>query len=184
MMALADLLGGAETSGLSPRKPHFAPKAKSVIFLFMEGGPSQMDLFDPKPLLNERDGEPLPESLAARTQFAFLQKDTARLMGTSRTFRRYGECGMEFSNLLPHIAQCADDITMIRSMHTDQFNHVPAQLLMNCGSALAGANTAYHCATSTPCTPSSARVGMSGSTLARRAPATPSARILPDFRCG
>ncbi|HVJ69405.1 MAG TPA: DUF1501 domain-containing protein, partial [Caulifigura sp.] len=118
--------------------PHARPRARCCIYIYLEGGPSQMDLFDPKPALNQRDGEPLPESLAAKTQFAFLQKDTARLMGTPRTFRRYGECGMEFSNLLPHIAQCADDITMIRSMQTDQFNHVPAQLLMNCGSALAG----------------------------------------------
>jgi uncharacterized protein (DUF1501 family) len=123
---------------LAAAPPHRSPRAKNCIYIYLEGGPSQVDLFDPKPALNRRDGEPLPDSLASKSQFAFLEKETARLMGTSRTFRRYGECGMEFSNLLPHLAQCADDITMIRSMQTDQFNHVPAQLLMNCGSALAG----------------------------------------------
>ncbi len=115
-----------------------APRAKRCIYIYLEGGPSQMDLFDPKPLLNDLDGQPPPPSLVENMQFAFLQKETARLMGSPRTFRKYGECGMDFSDLLPHLATCADDITQIRSMQSDQFNHLPAQLLFNCGSSLAG----------------------------------------------
>jgi hypothetical protein len=127
-----------EPSPLEPRSPHFSPRAKNCIYIYLEGGPSQVDLFDPKPKLNELDGEALPESLLEKMQFAFLQKESARLMGTPRKFQKHGECGMEISELLPHIAGRADDLALIRSMHTDQFNHVPAQLLMNCGSAIAG----------------------------------------------
>ena len=123
---------------LTPRKPHFTARAKNCIYIYLEGGPSQMDLYDPKPMLNKLDGQPLPESLLENMQFAFLQKETARIMGTTRKFKRHGQCGMDFSDLLPHLATCADDLCMIRSCHTDQFNHVPAQLLMNCGSAIAG----------------------------------------------
>jgi hypothetical protein len=145
--ALANLLNGDGllSSGtveaadpLAARPPRFAPKAKNCIYIYLEGGPSQMDLFDRKPQLNKLDGQPLPESLLEKVQFAFLQKESARLMGTDRKFHRHGECGMELSELIPHIATCADDICLIRSMTTDQFNHVPAQLLMNCGSAIAG----------------------------------------------
>jgi hypothetical protein len=117
---------------------HFAPRAKRCIFLFMEGGPSQMDLFDPKPKLNELDGQPMPESLLNEIKFAFIQKDSARLMGTPRRFRRYGECGMDLSDLLPHLSTCVDDIAFIRSMHCEQFNHLPGQLMMLTGSALQG----------------------------------------------
>src|SRR5690606_31734432 len=88
--------------------------------------------------LNKLDGEPVPPSLVENAQFAFSQKETARLMGSPRTFKKYGQCGMDFSDLLPHLSQCADDIAMIRSMQTDQFNHVPGQLMMNCGSPIAG----------------------------------------------
>ncbi len=123
---------------LAARVPHLPARAKNCIYIYLEGGPSQMDLFDPKPKLNELDGQPLPDSMVENAQFAFLQKETARLMGTPRRFRKRGECGMEISELLPHLATCVDDITLIRSMQTDQFNHVPAQLLMNCGSAIAG----------------------------------------------
>lgn len=131
-------LPDASINPLAPRSPHFAPKAKNLIYIYLEGGPSQMDLFDPKPKLNELDGEPLPASLWEKMQFAFLEKETATLMGTPRTFAKYGECGMELSDLLPYLSECVDDIALIRSMTTDQFNHVPAQLLMNCGSAIAG----------------------------------------------
>ncbi|MGE0760017.1 MAG: DUF1501 domain-containing protein, partial [Pirellulaceae bacterium] len=123
---------------LEPRRPHFAPRVKRIIYIYLEGGPSQMDLFDPKPELNRLDGQPLPESMLAQVRFAFIQKESARLMGTPRTFRRYGECGIEMSDLLPHLGACADDLCLIRSMHTDQFNHLPGQLLMNTGSAIAG----------------------------------------------
>jgi len=120
------------------RPPHFAPKAKRCIFFFMEGGPSQMDLFDPKPKLNELDGQPLPDSLIAGVKFAFTQKETARLMGSPRTFQKYGQCGMDMSDLVPHLSRHADDITLIRSMYCDQFNHLPGQLLMLTGTPFRG----------------------------------------------
>ena len=125
----ASRAAASDANPLAAQLSHFAPKAKNCIYIYLEGGPSQMDLFDPKPKLNELDGQPLPESMAEDVQFAFLQKETARIKGTPRTFRKYGECGMDFSELLPHIATCADDITMIRSMQTDQFNHVPGSAL-------------------------------------------------------
>ncbi len=126
---------------LLPKPPHFRPRAKNCIFIFMEGAPSQLDLFDPKPRLNELHGQPLPESLTKNVRFAFIKKETARLMGTNRTFRQHGESGMVFSDLLPHMAQCADDFLMVRSMHTDQFNHHPAQLLLHCGRSAFGLPT-------------------------------------------
>src|SRR4051812_24402449 len=131
----------AITNPLAPRRSHFPAKAKHCIFIFMEGGPSQMDLFDPKPKLNELHGQPLPDSLLKNIRFAFIQKDSARLMGSPRKFKQHGQSGMVFSDLLPNIAQCADDICMIRSMHTDQFNHHPGQLLMQCGRATFGLPT-------------------------------------------
>jgi hypothetical protein len=123
------------------KPPHFRPKAKNCIFIFMEGAPSQLDLFDPKPKLNELNGQALPESLTKNVRFAFIKKETARLMGSPRTFQKYGQCGMDFSDLLPHLGSCADDLLMVRSMHTDQFNHHPAQLLMQCGRATFGLPT-------------------------------------------
>ena len=126
---------------LLPKPPHFTPKAKNCIFIFMEGAPSQIDLFDPKPKLNELDGQPLPDSLLEKVRFAFIKKETARLMGSRRVFSKHGQNGMEFSDLLPHMARCADDILMVRSMHTDQFNHHPAQLLLHCGRSTFGLPT-------------------------------------------
>jgi uncharacterized protein (DUF1501 family) len=120
------------------RKPHFKAKAKNCICIYLEGAPSQIDLFDPKPKLNELHGKPLPESMTKNIRFAFLQKDTAVVMGCPRTFKMHGKSAMEFSDLLPHLATCADDIAMIRGMHTDQFNHHPGQLMMNCGSSMFG----------------------------------------------
>jgi uncharacterized protein (DUF1501 family) len=118
---------------LAPKKPHFEGKAKACIFIFMAGAPSQMDLFDPKPKLNELHGQKLPDSLTKEVRFAFIQKETATVLGSPRTFTKYGQCGMEFSDLLPHIGSCADDIAMVRSMHTEAFNHHPGQLMMNTG---------------------------------------------------
>ncbi|MDA1277562.1 MAG: DUF1501 domain-containing protein [Verrucomicrobia bacterium] len=126
---------------LAPRPSHFAPKARACIFIFMEGAPSQIDLFDPKPKLSELDGEKLPDSMLDKVRFAFIQKESAVLMGSRRTFRPHGQCGTEFSDLLPHIGTCADDIALIRSMHTDQFNHHPGQLMMNCGAPRFGLPT-------------------------------------------
>lgn len=142
-LALASLLKdeGLLASENSGQQAHFAPKAKRCIYLFMEGGPSQMDLFDPKPKLNELDGQPMPESLLKDIKFAFIQKEAAQLMGSPRTFKRYGECGMELSDLLPHLSTCVDDIALVRSMHCEQFNHLPGQLMMLSGSDLQGRPT-------------------------------------------
>ena len=132
---------GASTGAINPlasKPPHFAPKAKSCIFIFMEGAPSHIDLFDPKPKLNELHGQALPESMVKNVRFAFLKKDTAKLLGSKRVFTKHGECGMELSDLLPHIGSVADDVLLVRSMHTDQFNHHPGQLLMQCGRASFG----------------------------------------------
>jgi uncharacterized protein (DUF1501 family) len=145
--ALADdglLTSAARAAGLSqvdplaPKPAHFAPRAKACIFIFMEGAPSQVDLFDAKPKLNELHGQKLPESMTKNVRFAFLKKDTATLMGTKRKFSKHGQCGMELSELIPHLAVVADDLLLVRSMHTDQFNHHPGQLLMQCGRASFG----------------------------------------------
>jgi hypothetical protein len=120
------------------RVAHHPAKARACICIYMEGAPSQMDLFDPKPKLRELHGQKLPESMTKNVRFAFLQKDTATVMASHRKFQRYGASGMEFSDLLPRIGSCADDICMIRSMHTEQFNHHPGQIMMNCGSSLMG----------------------------------------------
>jgi hypothetical protein len=118
---------------LAARSPHFAAKAKACICIYLEGAPSQIDLFDPKPRLNELHGQPLPESLWRNVRFAFTQPATARILGSPRPFRRHGQCGMDLSDFLPHLATCADDICWIRSMHTEAFNHHPGQLFMNTG---------------------------------------------------
>lgn len=129
----------AAINPLTPHTPHFVPKAKSCIFIFMAGAPSQLDLFDPKPKLTELHGQPMPESLLKGVRFAFLKPDTATLMAPkSRIWSRHGECGMELSDLLPHLGSVADDLLLVRSMHTDQFNHHPGQLLMQCGRATFG----------------------------------------------
>ncbi len=120
---------------------HFAPKAKSCIFLFQAGAPSQLDLFDPKPKLNELHGKPLPEDMLEKVRFAFIKKESAVLLGSPRRWRKHGECGMDFSDFLPNIATCADDILMIKSLHSEQFNHHPGQLLLSCGRAAFGLPT-------------------------------------------
>src|SRR5436190_2064887 len=141
MMALADLLGGAEAPNpLAPRKPHFAPKAKSVIFMFMEGGPSQMDLFDPKPELQKWQGKSLPPSMTKDLKLAFI-KPTAAVLASPREFKQHGQSGMVFSDYLPHLASVSDDLCMVRSMHTDAFNHHPGQLLLFTGSMQFGRPT-------------------------------------------
>ncbi|MBI2686074.1 MAG: DUF1501 domain-containing protein [Acidobacteria bacterium] len=137
-IAVADLLARngygatAATNPLAPRKPHYAPKAKRVIFLFQEGAPSQMDLFDPKPLLTEWHGKSLPPSLTKDMKLAFI-KPTAAVLGSPRTFKKYGQAGMDLSDLLPHTASIADDICLVRSMQSDQFNHHPGQLQLFTG---------------------------------------------------
>lgn len=138
LLALASLLrdehaAAGETAPMAVRPAHFAPKAKACIFIYLEGAPSQIDLFDPKPKLNALHGQNLPESMTKAVRFAFLQKETARLLGSPRRFTKHGQCGMELSDLLPHLATCADDLALVRSMHTEAFNHHPGQLMMNTG---------------------------------------------------
>jgi uncharacterized protein (DUF1501 family) len=130
----------AATNPLEPKQPHFAPKAKNCIFLFMAGAPSQVDLFDPKPKLNELHGQRLPDSMTENVRFAFIKK-TATLLGSKRSFKKYGECGMEFSDFLPHLGTCADDLLMVRSLHSEEFNHHPGQLMMQCGRGTFGLPT-------------------------------------------
>ena len=141
-IALASMMasdsGAAGSAALTQFSTHFEPKAKSCIFVFMAGAPSQLDLFHHRSELNKLDGKKLPDSLLEGVRFAFLQKDSARLMGTGRSFRQHGESGMWFSDLLPNIATCADDLCMMHSLHTEQFNHHPGQLMMQCGQAQFG----------------------------------------------
>jgi hypothetical protein len=122
---------------LAPKPPHFKPRAKHIIFLFMAGAPSQIDLFDYKPTLQRYDGQPCPESLIQGERFAFI-KGRPILLGSPFKFSRHGQSGQEISELLPHIASIADDICIIRSLQTDQFNHAPAQIYMNTGHQLPG----------------------------------------------
>ena len=127
LSALLDerLLAQAPTVRSAPRAPHFAPKAKRIIYLFMAGAPTQLDLFDHKPALQEHDGQEIPaEFIPKGERFAFI-KGTPRLLGSPFTFKRYGQSGAELSELLPHLATIADDIAIVRSVHTTQFNHAP-----------------------------------------------------------
>ena len=132
-------VSGSNVSGLNQnaiQQPHFQPRAKNVIYIHMVGAPSQIDLFDPKPQLQKRDGQLCPDEFFEGKQLAFIRKQPA-LLGTPKTkpfgFRACGKSGLEISNLLPNIQQVADELTLIRSMHTEQFNHAPAQLLMLSG---------------------------------------------------
>jgi hypothetical protein len=125
---------------LAPKPPHFAPKAKNVIFMFMEGGPSQLDLFDPKPELQKWSGKPLPASMTKNLRLAFTKPDAA-VLASPRTFQPYGQSGIEFSDYIPHIGSCADDLCLVRSMYTDAFNHHPGQLLLFGGSVQVGRPT-------------------------------------------
>jgi hypothetical protein len=117
---------------LSAVGTHFPARAKRVIFLFMAGGPSHLELFDYKPKLQELDGELIPASYVENKRFAFLKKD-AQLLGTRRKFQRCGGSGAEISELLPHLGSISDDIAIVRSMKTDVFNHGPAKLFTNTG---------------------------------------------------
>ena len=126
---------GRKVYDLEPRAPHFEPKAKSVIHLFMNGGPSQVDLFDPKPMLEKYSGQPAGRDLANDIEFT----DEARgLMPSPFRFAKHGESGIEISEILPHLSQQVDDIALIRSMFTTNFNHEPAIFIMQSGRMLAG----------------------------------------------
>ena len=122
---------------LAPRSPHFAPKAKRVIHLFMAGAPSQLDLFDPKPELTRLEGKPLPPSVIGGQRYAFIRPDAA-VLGPRFKFARYGQCSAQLSEMLPHLATVVDDICFIKSVQTDQFNHAPAQIFFNTGFSQPG----------------------------------------------
>jgi hypothetical protein len=140
-IALAELLGGGKLSAgdamtgvnpLAPRPAHFPAKAKHVIYLFMAGGPSQLELFDYKPKLQQLDGQVVPESYVKNKRFAFIKLD-AKLLGTRRTFARHGQSAAEISECLPNLAKIADELCIVRGMATDVFNHGPAKLFANTG---------------------------------------------------
>jgi hypothetical protein len=140
-LALLDLLGqdaaakpqAALDDPLAPKKPHFKPRAKRVIYLFMAGAPSQPELLDYKPELARHDGTLPPPDLIKGYRAAFINPNS-KLLGPRFKFARHGKCGAEISELLQHLATVVDDIAIVRSMHTDAFNHAPAQILMNTGS--------------------------------------------------
>lgn len=143
-IALASLMGETDASGataapnpMAARKPHFAPKAKRVIYLHMAGSPPHLDLFDYKSELIKRDGENCPDEFLKGKKFAFTS-GTPKLMGTPHKFANHGENGIAMSEVLQHLPEVADDLTFIRSMQTDQFNHAPAQLFLYTGSPRVG----------------------------------------------
>src|SRR6266511_3234639 len=133
-IALASLLGVDKASGaakmpaalhpLAPKQPHFKPKANRVIYLFMGGAPSQLDLFDYKPSLRKYNGQPVPKEVVMGQKYAFIKPDAA-LFASDFKFDKHGQCGAELSEALPHLAEVADDIAIIKSMTTDAFNHAP-----------------------------------------------------------
>ena len=138
-MALASLCveGAFASQGRLSSLPHHKPRAKHVIHLFMSGAPSQLELFDYKPGLAKIEGQPLPPSLLENQRYAFIRKDAA-VMSAQFRFAKHGKCGMEISDVLPHLSKVVDDITLVRSVKTDQFNHAPAQIFFNTGSGLPG----------------------------------------------
>ena len=138
--ALSMLLGQdghAAVPNLQHRGPHFAPKAKRVIYLHMAGSPTQLDLFDHKPKLNELNGELCPQEFLDNARFAFI-KGHPTILGSPHNFRQNGQSGSWISDLLPHLQGVSDELCVVRSMHTDQFNHAPAQLFLYTGSPRLG----------------------------------------------
>ncbi|HMC10374.1 MAG TPA: DUF1501 domain-containing protein, partial [Pirellulaceae bacterium] len=137
--ALTELMGPqargavATANPLAPKLAHFPAKAKSVIYLFMAGAPSHLELFDNKPELAKWDGKLPPAELLKGYRAAFINPNS-KLLGPKFKFDKYGKCGAELSELLPHLATVVDDIAIMKSMVTDAFNHAPAQILMNTGN--------------------------------------------------
>ncbi len=140
-LALAGLLQDRARAGsvsapagpLAPRAPHFAPRARSVIYLFMAGAPSQLELFDHKPTLAKYNGKPVPADVLGGQTYAFIKPDSA-IYAPEFRFAQHGRSGAWMSEALPHLATVADELTLIRSMTTDAFNHAPGQIFMNTGS--------------------------------------------------
>lgn len=143
-IALADLINPVKASAAAERGvlglPHFAPRAKRVIYLFQSGGPSQLDLFDYKPLLNERNGEQLPDSVRQGQRLTGMSANQSSipLAGSVFQFAQYGECGRWVSELLPHTAEIVDELCVIKSMYTEAINHDPAITFFQTGSQIAG----------------------------------------------
>jgi len=142
--ALGSLMGergiaepGEAVNPLAPKAAHFEPRAKRVIYLHLTGSPPHLDLFDYKPELVKRDGEDCPQSFLEGKRFAFTS-GTPKLLGTPRKFARHGESGMWMSDAIPNLHKVADDLCVIKSMNTDQFNHAPAELLVYTGSPRSG----------------------------------------------
>lgn len=129
--------GPGSPSPLAPKKPHFEPKAKAVIHLFMAGAPSQLDLFDYKPTLVKYEGKSIPPEIIAGQRYAFIRSDAAAL-GPQYKFAKHGQSGAEISEILPHLAKIVDDITIVKTIKTDQFNHAPAQVFLNTGTGQPG----------------------------------------------
>ncbi len=141
-IALASLLAGEvaarpAVNALAPRQPHFQGKAKRVIHMFMAGAPSQLDMFDHKPELAKLEGKPIPPSVIGGQRYAFIRPDAA-VLGPRFKFAKHGTCGAELGETLPHLAKIVDEIAIVKSMKTDQFNHAPAQLLFNTGFPVPG----------------------------------------------
>src|SRR5687767_6252616 len=131
------LAATAAPNPLASKAPHYTPKAKRVIYLFMGGAPSQIDLFDHKPELRKYNGKPVPKEVVMGQKYAFIKPD-AELFASEFKFARHGKCGAELSEALPHLAGVVDDIALIKSMHTNAFNHAPGQVLMQTGSSQFG----------------------------------------------
>jgi len=129
--------GSLVSNPLSPRSPHFQGKAKSVIFLHMAGAPSQLEMFDYKPELQKMDGMDCPDSFIQGKKFAFI-RGVPKLLGPQANFKQYGQSGLWLSDNLPHFQQVIDDVSILKAVNTDQFNHAPAQLLMHCGTPRLG----------------------------------------------
>src|SRR5947209_4866928 len=132
-LAAAPARPGGSGNPLAPRHPHYAPKAKNIIYLFMAGAPSHLELFDYKPQLAKFNGTLPPPELLQGYRAAFINPNST-LLGPKFSFAKHGQCGAELSELLPHLASTVDDIAIVKAMHTDAFNHAPAQILMHTGS--------------------------------------------------
>jgi len=130
---LEQRVAAAHANPLAPRQPHYPPKAKRVIYMFHAGAPSHLELYDPKPELAKHSGQLPPAALLENYRAAFIKPNSA-LLGPKFKFSKRGQCGMELSEVLPHIGGIADEICLIRSMQTDAVNHAPAQILMNTGN--------------------------------------------------
>src|SRR5438105_4104696 len=133
----ASAVPGSVVNPLAAKQPHFTPKARRIIYLHLTGSPPHLDLYDYKPELVKHSGEPCPELFTKGKRFAFTS-GTPKLLGTPRTFARYGKGGVWLSDALPHLHGVADEMCVIKSMYTDQFNHAPAELLVYTGSPRSG----------------------------------------------